>query len=75
MDEGAGGAQCSEVRFQSSVGAGSANLVLVTPTALNSKAQRRVAHAGLPITHTIEPQRGSTKGANDANLELRMMAE
>ena len=31
-----------------------------TPTALNSGAQRRVAHAGLPITHMIEPQRGST---------------
>ena len=42
---------------------GYANLVLVTPTALNSRAQRRVAHAGLPITHTVEPQRGSTKGA------------
>jgi len=31
-----------------------------TPTALNSRAQRRVAHAGLPITHMTEPQRGST---------------
>ena len=32
----------------------------ITPKALNSKAQRRVAHAGLPIIHTVEPQRGST---------------
>ena len=47
--------------------------VLVTPTALNSKAQRRQAHAGFPITHTIEPQRGSTRGANGPNWELRMM--
>ena len=31
-----------------------------TPTALNSRAQRRVAHAGLLVTHTAEPQRGST---------------
>ena len=42
-----------------------------TPTALNSKAQRRavpceafrrsmVAHAGVPISQMIEPQRGST---------------
>ncbi len=45
--------------YQWSVGAGGANLVLDTPTALNSKAQRRVAHAGLPITHMTEPQRGS----------------
>ena len=38
-----------------------------TPTALNSRAQRREAHAGLPITHMTEPQRGSTKGAVGAN--------
>ena len=31
-----------------------------TPTALNSGAQRRVAHAGVPIGQMIEPQRGST---------------
>ena len=31
-----------------------------TPTALNSKAQRRAAHAGVPIAPMIEPQRGST---------------
>ena len=31
-----------------------------TLTALNSRAQRRVAHAGLQITHMTEPQRGST---------------
>ena len=31
-----------------------------TPTALDSTAQRRAAHAGLPIIHMIEPQRGST---------------
>ncbi len=31
-----------------------------TPTALNSRAQRRVAHAGVPIGPIIEPQRGST---------------
>ena len=31
-----------------------------TPTALNSGAQRRVTHAGVPIGHMIEPQRGST---------------
>ena len=31
-----------------------------TPTALNSRAQRRVAHAGVPIDPMIEPQRGST---------------
>ena len=31
-----------------------------TPTALDSKAQCRVAHAGLPIIPKNEPQRGST---------------
>ncbi len=31
-----------------------------TPTALNSKAQRRAAHAGSPIVPMFEPQRGST---------------
>ena len=39
------------------------NYLAITPTALNSKAQRRVAHAGSPIPHTTEPQRGSTRGA------------
>ena len=34
-----------------------------TPKALNSKAQCRVAHAGLPIIPNTEPQRGSTKDA------------
>ena len=38
-----------------------------TPKALNSKAQCRVAHAGLPITPMTEPQRGSTKDAERAN--------
>ena len=46
--------------YQWSVGARGANLVLDTPTALNSRAQCRAAHAGLPITHVTEPQRGST---------------
>ena len=31
-----------------------------TPTAVNSRAQRRTAHAGAPIALMIEPQRGST---------------
>ncbi len=31
-----------------------------TPTSLNSRAQRRVAHAGVPVGPKIEPQRGST---------------
>ena len=31
-----------------------------TPTALNSGAQRRGAHAGVPTAPMIEPQRGST---------------
>ncbi len=38
-----------------------------TPKALNSKAQRRVAHAGLPIIHMIEPQRGSTNIPQNPN--------
>ena len=36
-----------------------------TPKALNSKAQRCEAHSGLPITHMIEPQRGSTIAAKE----------
>ena len=51
--------------------ASSIEYLAFTPTALNSRAQRcavrslyakhgRVAHAGLPITHMTEPQRGST---------------
>ena len=40
----------------------------ITPKALNSKAQRRAAHAGLRITHMTEPQRGSTKGAGGAEI-------
>ncbi len=35
-------------------------LLPFTPTALNSKAQRREAHAGVLIGHMFEPQRGST---------------
>ena len=31
-----------------------------TPTALNSGAQRRAAHAGVPVAPMIEPQRGCT---------------
>ena len=38
-----------------------------TPTALYSIAQCRVAHAGLPINQMTEPQRGSTKGAEEAS--------
>ena len=37
-------------------------LLVITPTALNSKAQCRAAHTGFPITPMTEPQRGSTKG-------------
>ena len=37
-----------------------------TPTALNSGAQRRVAHAGSPIAYMIEPQRGSTNNFQNA---------
>ena len=37
-----------------------------TPTALNSGAQRRVAHAGVPIAPMIEPQRGSTNHFQNA---------
>ena len=37
-----------------------------TPTALNSGAQCRVAHAGVPTAHMIEPQRGSTKNYQNA---------
>ena len=40
----------------------------LTPTALNSKAQCRVPHTGLPITPMTEPKRGSTKGASSARL-------
>ncbi len=40
------------------------NHLAFTPTALNSGAQRRVAHAGVPIAHTIEPQRGSTNNSH-----------
>ena len=36
----------------------------------NSKAQCRVAHAGLPITHTTEPQRGSTNSPQYTLLPL-----
>ena len=42
-----------------------------TPKALNSRAQCRVAHAGLPITSMAEPQRGSTIGALWASPSLR----
>ena len=35
-----------------------------TPKALDSKAQGRKAHPGLPINQMFEPQRGSTKGAS-----------
>ena len=35
-------------------------LLPFTPTAINSKAQRREAHAGVLIGHMFEPQRGST---------------
>ena len=31
----------------------------ITPTALYSGAQHRAAHAEVPISHMIEPQRGS----------------
>ena len=37
-----------------------------TPTALYSGAQRRVAHAGVPIVPMIEPQRGSTNHVQNA---------
>ncbi len=37
-----------------------------TPTALNSRAQRRVAHAGGPTAPMIEPQRGSTNYPQNA---------
>ena len=39
----------------------------VTPTALNSKAQRRAAHAGLLIIHITEPQRGSTNNPQNTH--------
>jgi len=44
----------------------------ITPTALNSTAQRRVAHAGVPIVHMIEPQRGST---NNSHLPIVRFAK
>ena len=37
-----------------------------TPTALNSGAQRRAAHAGVPISPMIEPHRGSTNHFQNA---------
>ena len=50
-------------------------LPILTPKVLNSKAQCREAHAGLPITGIIEPQRGSTGGAEGANEELGIRNE
>ena len=41
-----------------------------TPTALHSGAQRRVAHAGLPIAQMIEPQRGSTMNQSQSILVI-----
>ena len=41
-----------------------------TPTALNSRAQRRVAHAGVPIGHMFEPQRGSTSNQSQGILDM-----
>ena len=49
------GRQYSDIRVQWSVGAGGAILILDTPTALNSRAQRRATHAGVPITQSSNP--------------------
>ena len=47
----------------------------ITPTALNSKAQCRAAHAGSPITHKTEPQRGSTIGAPGRSFPPSVLSE
>ena len=41
-----------------------------TPTALNSRAQCRVAHAGSPVAPMIEPQRGSTMNQSQGILDM-----